>query len=176
MVNSENAIQIRPMSTEDLDAVLAIDSSIRKAGKVITYAQTTTEEILSTLKHFSRTAQPSSYVEFVTRDMLGRIDHSFVAEHDDEVGGFIVGRIRGHKEDEEEAKVGEILIVGVLPEYRSRNIGTRLAMALLDSFRSAGIAQVVMLVDPRDKHLLSFCEHIGFKPSRLVEYAMTLER
>lgn len=174
MVNSENEVQIRSMSTDDLDAVLAIDSKIRKAGKVITYAQTTTEEILSTLRHFSRTAQPSSYVEFVTRDMLGRIEHSFVAEHDEEIGGFIVGRIRGPNEEEQEAKVGEILIIGVLPEYRRQNVGTRLAMALLDSFRSGGIEQVVMLVDPRDKHLLNFCDRIGLKPSRLVEYAMTL--
>jgi ribosomal protein S18 acetylase RimI-like enzyme len=174
MEDSENAIQIRPMSTDDLDAVLAIDSSIRKAGKVVTYAQTTTEEILSTLRNFSRTAQPSSYVEFVTRDMLGRIDHSFVAEHDEEIGGFIVGRIRGPNEEEQEAKIGEILIVGVLPEYRRQNVGTRLAVALLDSFRSGGIEQVVMLIDPRDKHLLNFCDHIGLKPSRLIEYAMTL--
>lgn len=169
-VNRE--INIRPMTMDDIDAIFFIDHEIRKAGKAITYENLTTERIFTIDRHVGRSAKPVSYVDLIKGDISELLGFSFLAEVEDHIRGFILGRIEHIGETAIE--VGVIRIIGVHPEYQLRGIATKLVTALCEKYRSSGTNRVRIDIDQRDKSLLSFVERMGFNVGHLIDYSKTI--
>jgi ribosomal protein S18 acetylase RimI-like enzyme len=172
-MSAENSeMTIRPLDFEDLDAVFMIDHHIRNMGKAITYENITTEHIFTIDRKVSRTKHPSSYVDLITGDVSELFEFGFVAESGGHVRGFILGHTRGLRGITN--KIGEILILGVHPDYWKKGIASKLLEAILEKYRSKGIQSVHIEVDHRDKALLGFCEQAGFDVGHRVRYSKTL--
>ena len=172
MTNPKARVKMRSMTLEDFGVIFAIDQQIRAMGKAITYASITTEDIFAIDKDVRRLAQPTSYVDFVTRDMLARVELGLVAEVRGRVRGFILGRAMPVSEAAPE--VGVIQVLGVHPNYWRRGIATKLVTAICDKFGDKGIKTVRMRIDWRDKDLMGFFEHMGFKAGHLIDYTKSL--
>ncbi|MBI2908815.1 MAG: GNAT family N-acetyltransferase [Chloroflexi bacterium] len=172
MTSTDVAVTVRPMSLEDLDAILSIDRRIRSAGKAITYANLTTERILTIDKKLTELRRATSYAELITGDASGLLEFGFVAESEGRVRGFILGRTADVGQPP--TRAGLILILGVHPDYERRGIGRRLVNAICEKFRSEGIKTVRIGIDQRDKQLIGFFERMGFSVRHLIDYAKTL--
>ena len=172
MNSSKAETKIRPMTLQDLDAIFSIDHKIRAMGKAVTYANLTTERIFTINRHVGRLAKPVSYVDLISGDVSELLAFGFVAEVEDHVRGFILGRIE--HAGEAATEVGQILIVGVHPDYSHRGIATELVNAICEKYHSRGIRKVHIGIDQRDKELLSFVEHIGFSVGHHIDYSKTL--
>lgn len=172
MINPDQMINVRSMTLEDLDAILAIDHKIRGMGKAITYANLTTERIFTIDRKAGRLARPVSYADLITGDISGLLEFAFVAEIDRHVRGFILGRVVhvGERGIEE----GMIIILGVHPDFERRGIAKQLVKALGEKYRSRGIKKVRIRIDQRDKNLIAFFERIGFEVGHLIDYSKTL--
>ena len=171
-MSTEDSVVIRQMVVEDLNKVIAIDNAIRKTGKIITYADITAEQIVTALESFSKAAYPESYGEFLSRDITGNIQCCFVAEHESDIIGFIVGKIID--ESDEGEKAGEILVVGVHPDYWNKGIGLRLLEKLRDAASHEGVKSISISVDKKDSYLRRWCENIGFTGKEIVKYTISI--
>ena len=158
MSSLEGKIEIRPIVLRDLDAMFSIDKEIRAAGKTITYANLTTEEI------FSKDRKAA--------DLTKLLGFGLVAEVDGQVCGFILGEIV-HLRDAA-IELGVILIIGVHPDYQLRGIAVNLVNALSEKYRSTGIKRIRVAVDERDKDLIAFFERMGFRVGHLLVYSKIL--
>ena len=172
MTSPEVEMKMRLMTFDDLDAIFLIDRKIRRTGKVITYGNITTERIFTIDRKVSRQKRPSSYVDLITGDVSELFEFGFVAEVGGHVRGFILGQVAHVGEAATEA--GQILIVGVNPDYQRRGIAIQLVNAICEKYRSRGIKTVRIGIDQRDKELLSFVEHVGFSVGHLIDYSKTL--
>jgi ribosomal protein S18 acetylase RimI-like enzyme len=172
MSANNHAITIRPLVLQDLDVIFMIDHKIRSTGKAITYEYLTTEHIFTIDRKVSRMKHPSSYVDLITGDVSELLEFGFVAALEDHVRGFILGRTR--VVSGATAKVGEILILGVHPDYWQKGIATLLLDAISEKYRSKGIHSLHIEVDHRDKPLLNFCERAGFEVGHRVTYMKTI--
>jgi GNAT superfamily N-acetyltransferase len=164
--------KVRPMMLEDLDAIFSIDRKIRGMGKAITYANLTTEHIFTIDRHVGYQAKPINYVDLIRGDVSGLLEFGLVAEVEGHVRGFLLGRT-SHV-GETASQVGEILILGVNPDYQRKGIAIELVNAICERYRSKGIKRVRIGIDQRDKDLLDFCEHMGFSVGHLIDYSKTL--
>jgi len=172
MTSPEVEVKVRPMALDDLDAIFLIDRKIRRTGKVITYGNITTEHIFTIDRKVSRQKRPSSYVDLITGDVSELLEFGFVAEVEGHVRGFILGQVIGVGEPA--IPEGFVRILGSDPEYSRRGIGTKLVNAISEKYRSKGIKRIHARIDERDKELLSFFEHVGFKVGHLIDYAKPL--
>ena len=172
MTKPKTKIKIRSMTLEDFDVIFAVDQQIRAVGKAVTYAGITTEDIFAIDKDVRRLAQPTSYVNFATRDMLARVELGLVAEVRGRVRGFILGRTVPVGEAAPE--VGVISVLGVHPDYWRRGIATKLVDGICDKLCAKGIKTVHMQIDRRDKDLMGFFEHMGFKAEHLIDYTKSV--
>jgi GNAT superfamily N-acetyltransferase len=68
-------------------------------------------------------------------------------------------------------KVGQILILGVHPDYWRKGIAGKLIGAICEKYRLKGIRTVRIGIDQRDKDLAAFFEHMGFNVGHLIDYA-----
>ncbi len=168
----EGEITVRPMVVGDIEAVLAVDRAVRAAGKAITYANLTTEYILSMDRGVAHEESPTSYADAMTGNVVALLDFSFVAEVGGQVCGFVLGQIARLREAATE--VGVVQMIGVHPDCQRRRIGTSLLNALAGKFRSRGIKTMRIGIDYRDKDLRSLIEHMGFGVGRLLVYAKLL--
>ena len=168
MAKSKAEVKVRTMKVCDFNAVFSIDQQIRVTGQAITYASITAEDIFNINEDVRRLAYPVSYVDFITRDMSGQLELGLVAEVEDEVRGFILGR--AVHVGEAPTEVGEISILGVAPDYQRRGIGTELVNAIFKRFEDKGIETVRIQIDQRDKELLGLFKRMGFKTRYLLEY------
>jgi len=172
MSSAEGKVEVRPMTLEDTDAMLSIDRKIRAVGKAITYANLTTEYILSTGRKVSHRGSPTNYVDSIAGSAAGLLDFSFVAEVDGQVRGFILGQVARLRQAA--TQFGVIQMIGVHPDYQRKGIGIKLVNALADKYRSTGIKTMRIGIAYRDKSLLSLVEHMGFGVDRLIVYSKTL--
>ncbi len=169
MARSELKAKVRSMTLEDLDAIFSIDRKIRERGKAITYANLTTERIFTIDRIASHKTGPVSYVDLITGDVSGLLAYGLVVEVEGHVRGFILGQVTHVGEAGKE--VGQILILGVHPEYWRKGIAGELVKALTEKYRSQGIRSARIGIDQRDKDLAAFFEHMGFNVGHLIDYA-----
>ena len=169
MAYSQLKAEIRSMTLEDLDAVLSIDRKIRERGKAITYANLTTERIFTIDRVASHKTRPVRYVDLITGDISGLLDLGLVAEVEGHVRGFILGQVT--HVGEAATEVGQILILGVHPEYWRKGNAAELVKAIMEKYRFKGIRTARIGIDQRDKDLATFFDHMGFNVGHLIDYA-----
>jgi GNAT superfamily N-acetyltransferase len=95
-----------------------------------------------------------------------------VAEIEGHVRGFLLGRLT--HVGEAATEVGQILILGVHPDYWRKGIAAELVNAVCEKYRSKGIRTVHIGIDQRDKDLEAFFEHMGFSVGHLIDYAKSI--
>ncbi len=167
MKTTELHVTIRPMVFMDLKAVFSIDQQIRASAKIsMTYNDFTTRQIFGISTEKDDSKRPNIL------EVARLIDLGFVAEVKDTIIGFVVGRQtylaeRGIQE-------GEIVIIGVAPDYRGKGIAAKLVNALCDLFHSRGVYRVRIGLDSRDKDLIDVFERLGFTGQRLLQYTKPL--
>lgn len=94
---------------------------------------------------------------------------SLVAEADNRVVGFILGRA-GELEFGLPGSVGWIEIIGVDPAYRGRGIGRQLVQRFLESAEEHGIESVFTLVDHSNPEIVAFFSRQGFLPGQMLHF------
>jgi ribosomal protein S18 acetylase RimI-like enzyme len=172
MINSKLETKVRHLVLEDLDVILAIDHTIRSREKAITYAFISTESILNINRKANRLNQPSSYIDLIDSDVKDLLELGFVAEVAGHVRGFILGNIIPGKAGGRQE--GEILILGVHPDYRHMHIGAQLVEKLCKEYRSRGVRTLHIYIDQQDKQMLGFCENTGFFAAKPINYIKNL--
>lgn len=142
-------INIRPMTEDDLTAVLEIDHKITGDDRAMTYA-----------------SRPIGYVG-------GELAISMVAEVDGQVAGFIFGRLTDSPYGR--ADTASLELIGVDPAYRRQGIGTRLVQAFTEHCREEGARSVRLIVSWHDWWYLSFLRSLGFVRGEMAEFIKPIE-
>ena len=164
---TEVEVSVRPMALRDLDDIFYIDERVRASGLAVTYTDLTTEHIFEMSSDEGWPEKSPS-----KRKVASLVDLGFVAEVDGQVRGFILGR-RIYL-SERGIKVGEIIILGVHPDYGRKGIAAKLVASICQKFKTKGIRTVRIAIDLSDKDLRTFFEHSGFNSDRLLNYIKTI--
>jgi [ribosomal protein S18]-alanine N-acetyltransferase len=92
---------------------------------------------------------------------------SLVAKVDDEIAGFIIGRI----ELTRNLLLGHIMTIDVAPLYRRRGIAQRLMLEVEETFRQKSVREIRLEVREGNSAALGLYKKLGFeKISRLENY------
>ena len=142
-----DAINVRRMTSADLDGVIVLISKITKGERSITYR------------------------DLVANYPGGPLDLSFVAEVNGQMVGFILARLEFLYIPFVEVCL--IDAVGVDPEYQGRRIGSTLVHKLIDRCRLEDIDTIRALVAQDDEPLRRFVEYLGFRRSNIINYDKT---
>ncbi|MDP2744238.1 MAG: GNAT family N-acetyltransferase [Dehalococcoidia bacterium] len=140
----KGSITVRPMVDEDITSVLEIDRKITGKERAVTYR------------------------DLVDSYIGGDLGLSCVAESDNTVVGFVMGRLSYSEYPVVES--GRIQIIGVDPDYWRQGIGSLLVQGFVDLCRSKGIGLVHVAVNSRDDKLQVFLQGISFARRELVEF------
>lgn len=141
-------VTIRPMTQDDIDAILEIDKKIGAEERAFTYA------------------------DLITGYIGGQIGCSFVADVSGKVVGFVMAAITYVPEQVTEACA--IQVVGVDPDYRRRGIARKLVEAMIGDCRSKGLKMVRVLVDQHDKELQGLFDSLDFRRGQLIDYSINI--
>ena len=87
-------------------------------------------------------------------------DGFLVAYCEDTMVGFHWTKI--HSEEIHAEKIGEMYIVGVVPNMRGQGLGRALALAGLAHLRSQGLTSAMLYVDASDTTAVKLYESLGF--------------
>ena len=142
-------VLIRPMTRDDIHAVLALD---RKIG-----------EGRSSL----------SYTDMDSLNPGGPADLSFVAEIEGKVVGFVMTRLTYLMIPFTEVCIIQGMLID--PAYQGRGTGSRLMERLFENCRSRKINTIRALVPEFNKELREFVEFHKFYRSNIVNYDKTFE-
>jgi ribosomal protein S18 acetylase RimI-like enzyme len=98
---------------------------------------------------------------------------SLVAEFDNRVVGFILGRA-GEHEFGLPGTVAWVEMIGVDPAYRRRGIADELIEQFTASAEDHGIKTIFTLIDPNQAELQHFFSRLGFVHGKMVHYQKEL--
>ena len=155
------------MKIWDLKDIFAIDQKIRETGASATYKDFTTQQVFGRTSDNTKSRKVPTAIEVAKLVELG-----FVAEVDSIICGFVVGRQTYIFE--RDIQQGEIVIIGVDPDYRGKGMATKLVNNICDLFRSRDVQQIRSVIDPQDKELSAFLERQGFKGEQRLHYLRIL--
>jgi ribosomal protein S18 acetylase RimI-like enzyme len=142
-------VTIRPLDEMDISAVVGIDEKI------------------------SGQYRPEVWERRIGYHLRRDPDSCVVAETAGQVVGFMLGEIRSGEFGLDEP-TGWIEVLGVDPDSRGRSIGRRMALAMLDYFRTRGAHSVRTLVDEERDELSGFFSSLGFQPASLKPFVLSL--
>jgi ribosomal protein S18 acetylase RimI-like enzyme len=142
MIETTAETRIRPLDEMDISAIVGIDEKIHG-----TYRPEVWERRIG---------------YYLRRDP----ETSVVAEVDGRVVGFMLGEVRSGEFGLEEP-TGWLEVLGVDPAHRGRDLGRKMAEAILEHFRERGARTVRTLVDEQNEELRGFFGSLGFEPSSL---------
>ncbi|MDA8017631.1 MAG: GNAT family N-acetyltransferase [Thermoanaerobaculia bacterium] len=148
-MSSNSEIRIRQLDTVDIGDVVTIDEKITQ--------------------HYRPGVWEARIGYYMRRDP----DAALVAIGDGVVVGFMLGEVRAGEFGLEEP-TGWIEVLGVDPDYQGGGVGRALAEAMLRHFRNQGAKTVRTLVDETMDDIAGFFGSLGFEPSTLRPFAMTL--
>ncbi len=168
MSASEVQIRVRRALLYDLKGMLDIDQAIRDSGAPLTYEGFTTRYIFGLNTTEIDSARRASLLE----EAVKLLDLSFVAESEGRVCGFVVGRRIYIVE--RDVNIGEIAIISVHPEYQRKGVAAKLVDSICELFRSQGVRTMRVRLEPKDKDMKAFFEHMGFGSEVLVSYTKAL--
>lgn len=98
---------------------------------------------------------------------------SLVAEYDNRVVGFILGRA-GEHEFGLPGTVAWVEMIGVDAAYRRRGIADELMEQFITSAEDHGIKTVFTLIDPSRSELQHFFSRLGFVHGKMIHYQKDL--
>ena len=98
---------------------------------------------------------------------------SLVAEYDNRVVGFILGRA-GEQEFGLPGTVAWVEMIGVDPAYRRRGVAEALMEQFTESAEDHGIKTIFTLIDPNRSELQHFFSQRGFEHGKMVHYQKEL--
>jgi ribosomal protein S18 acetylase RimI-like enzyme len=98
---------------------------------------------------------------------------SLVAEYDNRMVGFILGRA-GEHEFGLPGTVAWVEMIGVDPAYRRRGIAEELMEQFIASAEDHGIKTIFTLIDPNRSELQHFFSRHGFVHGKMVHYQKDL--
>jgi ribosomal protein S18 acetylase RimI-like enzyme len=98
---------------------------------------------------------------------------SLVAELDNRLVGFILGRA-GEHEFGLPGTVAWVEMIGVDPAYRRRGVAEELMEQFVASAEDHGIKTIFTLIDPNRSDLQHFFSRLGFVHGKLVHYQKDL--
>jgi len=143
MKEIKDKLSIRPLKSEDLEAIVEIDQKILGMRR------------------------PDFYFKKISKNSKKQNTIALVAEVEGKVVGFILGAISGW-EFGVPSSFGWIDTVGVDPEYQGRSIGTFLFKNIVKEFLKFGIKRIYTLVSWDDWDLLAFFKKMGFRRGELI--------
>jgi len=135
---TESALNVRPLSELDLAGIVRIAERTR--GRY----------------------QPDLWEDRVTYYLRRDPEGSMVAERDGAVVGFMLADVRAGEFGIEEP-TGWIEVLGVDPDAAGQGVGRALAEAILERYRSRGVARVRTMVDASMPDVESFFRRLGFE-------------
>lgn len=141
-------VRVRQMAGEDVEGILAIERKVSGELRAPTYAPV-----------------PDSCIG-------GEVENSLVAEKDDQIVGFLLGRIA--RSPTALLDVAWIELIGVLPEYMHQGVGKKLVESWKEHCRRKGIKKVHAMISWRDWLMLSFFESQGFTRGDLTDFQFEL--
>ncbi len=143
-------IQIRPIETTDLNAVIAIDAEASGLEKIDYW-----------------------YELFHRYGTRGRQQRFFlVAEAEGAIQGFVIGEVRDWEFGS--PPCGWVFGIAVRRNVRLGGVGTALLAAMLDCFRRAGVDKVRTLTARDSGLVLSFFRSQGMMAAPFIPLEMTL--
>lgn len=137
-------VNIREMSSEDVQGILDIERRVSGDKRSVTYAPV-----------------PDSCIG-------GDVENSVVAEINDEIVGFILGRIA--RSPIQLRDIAWIELIGIVPEHHKQGIGKQLVEAWKNHCRKKGISKVHIMLNSRDQTMQPFFKSLGFSQGVLVNY------
>jgi ribosomal protein S18 acetylase RimI-like enzyme len=144
----KDKVIIREMGPEDLEGILEIERATKGDKRAATYAPV-----------------PDSCIG-------GEIGTSVVAEVEDKIVGFVLGRVVGSPH--ELRNVAWIELIGIHPEYQRQGVGRKMVEAWKERCRKKGIKKVHIMLNWRDWRMLSFFESLGFIRGDLTDFQAEL--
>ena len=142
MAQVESPCRVRPLDELDIGSVVQIDERITGIYRPEVWEQ--------------------RIAYYLRRDP----DASQVVEIGGKVIGFMLGDIRAGEFGLEQPS-GWVERFGIDPDFRGRDLGTRMFEAMVSHFRGRGVTTVRTLVDREDAGVAGFLGALGFKPSAL---------
>jgi len=137
IMNRLENIKIRPLSKEDLEAIVEIDAKVLGENRKDYWD-----------KKLRLTNDKSSQV-------------SLVAEVEGKILGFILGDVSGWEFGVSDT-IGWIDTIGVDPAYQKKGLATALANELIKRLKVIGVRTIYTLVSWNDWDLLQFFHAMGF--------------
>lgn len=93
-------------------------------------------------------------------DIEDKNNYIYVSIHENEVVGFIYGKINNKKTDKE--KTAKILFIYVKEKYRNQGIGTMLINKLTEQLKYDGICYIDIQVYCNNKDAINLYNKLGF--------------
>ncbi len=133
-----NQINIRPLTLDDLDAIVEIDHKVLGRPRQDFWKRR---------------------VEFISVVQYPR--SCLVADLEGKVIGFILGEVSGWEFGVPDT-IGWISTIGVDPAYQHRGVARRLGEEFIKNVKAIGVSVVYTLVNWSDWDLLKFFRAMGF--------------
>lgn len=137
-------VAIRAMEPEDISGVLEIDQKITGVKRAPTYS------------------------DLKAGDLGGALDLSFIAEANEKVVGFIMGRHAYLGDPPED--IGLVQIMGIHPDFQRLGIATKLINTLILKCRSKRIKTVRFIVNETDNQMQTLLIGLNFNRGHHVDY------
>lgn len=143
-------LRIRPIAAADLPAVIALDEGDTGSAK------------------------PDYWHDLFKRyTMRNRPRFFLVAEEDGAIVGFITGEVRAWEFGS--PPCGWVFAIGVRPEMRVRNIGSKLLDAICERFKSAGVDKVRTMLARDNALIMSFFRSQGMMAGPFIQLEKTID-
>ncbi len=87
----------------------------------------------------------------------------FILRADGQIAGFAWTKVHSHSHGHDHMPLGEIYVLGVSPEHRSRGLGKALTLHCLLYLRSLGLLEAMLYVNKDDASARALYESCGFR-------------
>ncbi len=131
-----SGVKIRPMTRDDLDAIVEID--LKVIGK-------------SRPDYWKKMVPENPQYPFL----------SLVAEFEGKVIGFVLGEVSGWEFGVPDT-IGWLSIIGVNPDYQHKGVARKLSREFIKNLKTMNVGVIYTLVNWNDWDLLKFYKEMGF--------------
>ena len=148
---ARDRIPIRALAEDDLRALIEVDRRITGRDRSAYFRQKLTEALYES-----------------------DVRVSLVAERNGGVAGFIMARVDFGEFGRIEP-TAVVDTIGVDPDYWGQGIGRALLSQLLVNLQTLRVERIRTEIDWRDRDLIAFLDHCGFRPSQQLCFDRSIE-